>query len=97
MQMWWVYLVRCGDGSLYTGITVDVERRFREHTGTGKRGAKYLRGRGPLLLAFKKKIGEKGLALKVERRIKKLGKSKKEALLNSTSMIQGIIERAENG
>ncbi len=97
MKTWWIYLVRCNDGSLYTGITVDVERRLVEHQGTGKRGAKYLRGRGPLILEFKKRIGEKGLALKVERRIKRLEKSRKEDLLNNRSIIQEIIARSEVG
>jgi putative endonuclease len=87
--------VRCKDGSLYTGICLDVEKRLREHRNSGNRGAKYLRGRGPLALVLKKKIGKKSLALKIEMRIKKLEKAKKEALLTSPSMMQAIMERSE--
>lgn len=47
MQVWSVYIIRCGDDSLYTGITTELPRRLREHGGTGTAGAKYLRGRGP--------------------------------------------------
>lgn len=81
MKRWWVYLIRCKDGSLYTGIAMDVTRRFSEHQAGGKRCAKYLRGRGPLALVFQKKIGDKSLALKVERRIKHMDKPRKEALV----------------
>ena len=91
MQTWWVYMVRCTDGSLYTGITMDVKKRFREHQDGGNRGAKYLRGRGPLLLVFRRKIGEKGLALKVEMQIKKLKKDKKETLVRDQTLIRSLI------
>jgi putative endonuclease len=86
MKIWWVYLVRCKDGSLYTGIAVDVAKRFSEHQEGGKRCAKYLRGRGPLALVFQQKIGDKSLALKVERRIKRMDKPQKEALVADLSM-----------
>ena len=75
---WYVYMVRCNDGKLYTGIATDIDRRFAEHQ-SGK-GAKYLRGRGPLRLAFKEKIGRRSSALKMERLIKKLPKSEKERI-----------------
>ncbi len=64
---------------MYTGITTDVKRRFEEHKG-GSRGSKYLRGKAPLELVLKKKVGDKGLALKVEDRVKKFTKIKKELL-----------------
>ncbi len=79
MQKWYLYIVRCRNGSLYTGIATDVERRFAEHQ-TNK-GSKYLRGRGPLKLVFKKQIGKKELALKIERLVKRLPKLKKEKLI----------------
>lgn len=66
-----VYLVRCRDGSLYTGIAIDVDRRFSEHRESPK-GAKYLRGRGPLELVYRKRIGSRALASSVEARIKRL-------------------------
>ncbi len=55
MKRWYLYLVRCGDGTLYTGISTDVGRRLAEHRA-GK-GARYLRGRGPLSLARKVRVG----------------------------------------
>ena len=78
---WVVYILRCADGSLYTGIATDVARRMNEHRARGARGAKYLRGRGPLRLVWQRRIGDSSLALRVERRIKRLPKPAKEALL----------------
>jgi putative endonuclease len=78
MSDWYFYLVRRHDGSLYTGIASDVARRFAQHRGEGSAGSKYLKGRGPLTLVFKEKLGSKSLALQVERRVKKLSKAKKE-------------------
>lgn len=80
-------MVRCRNGSLYTGISTDVERRFGEHCrGTG---AKYLKGRGPLELVLSARIGEKGPALSAERRVKKLPKKRKEELVKS-GVLPGI-------
>ena len=78
-EIWHVYLIRCADGSLYTGITTDVERRLAEHRA-GK-GAKYLRGRGPLELAYSRPIGDRAAASREEARIKRLSKAAKEALI----------------
>lgn len=77
---WSLYLVRCGDGALYTGIATDVERRLAEHAA-GK-GAKYLRGRGPLSLAFERSVGDRGAALRMEYAIKQLSRERKEALVS---------------
>lgn len=79
---WYVYLIRCGDDTLYTGISNDVGRRFESHQGIGKQGAKYLRGRGPLELVFQKKIGSKSAASKMEQQIKKLSKLQKERIIH---------------
>ncbi|ASG01935.1 MAG: GIY-YIG nuclease family protein [Vibrio anguillarum] len=77
---WWVYLVRTRYQALYCGITTDVERRFVQHQ-TGK-GAKALRGKGPLLLVWSQRVeGGKSLALKTELAIKKLTKLQKEQLV----------------
>jgi len=78
---WFLYLIRCKDGSLYTGITTDVERRFIEHQ-SGK-GAKYLRGKAPLTLAFQQKVGSRSAALKAEASIKQLSKADKEIIINT--------------
>jgi putative endonuclease len=89
MQNWYIYLIRCKDGALYTGITTDVARRFAEHQ-KGK-GAKYLRGRGPLASVFQKKMRSKNLALAVESKVKKLTKAEKEELILSDRVVDEII------
>ena len=93
MLDWNLYLVRCHDGSLYTGITTDVARRFTEHQGNGDTGAKYLRGRGPLMLVFQKKLGSRSLALSVESKVKKLSKARKEELIRANITIDEIIKQ----
>lgn len=78
---WWVYLIRTAKGALYCGISKDVERRLSEHeSGTG-RGAKALRGKGPLELVYSRPVGHYADALKVEYRIKQLASTKKRALV----------------
>jgi putative endonuclease len=90
--VWYLYIIRCGDGSLYTGITTDVARRLVAHqAGTG---AKYLRGRGPLTLAFEARIGSKALALKAERRVKALPKARKEQLVAQCGAIPSLLPEA---
>jgi len=74
-------MVRCGDGSLYTGIATDVARRFAQHQKGGPAGSKYLKGRGPLTLVFSMKIGDKSAALKMESRIKRMPKADKERMI----------------
>ena len=76
---WYLYILRCGDGTLYTGITTDVEKRLEQHR-TGK-GAKYTRGRGPLELVYRECCGDHSDALKREIAVKKLTRSQKERLL----------------
>jgi len=88
---WFLYMVRCRDGKLYTGIATNVDRRFAEHQ-SGK-GAKYLRGRAPLKLAFKKRIGSRSLALKVERLIKRLPKNKKERVVATGIVLDQVLKR----
>lgn len=76
MPAYSVYLVRCRDGSLYTGIATDVSRRIAEHKDSA-RGAKYLRGKGPLTLIYQQEIGDRSLASKIESRIKRLSSTEK--------------------
>lgn len=94
MADWYLYLVRCYDGSLYTGISTDIARRFAQHQGEGSAGSKYLKGRSPLTLVFKKKLGSKSLASKVERKVKKLSKVRKEKLIRTKKDIEVMIKRA---
>lgn len=75
---WFVYILRCGDGTLYTGITDDVEKRLAAHRA-GK-GAKYTRGRGPLEPVYVEEQPDKPSALRREISIKKLPRQKKLAL-----------------
>lgn len=91
--MWSVYLIRTAQGELYTGIAVDVARRCAQHTAG--RGAKYLRGRGPLTLAFRRRVGEHGLALRVERRIKGLAREDKERLVRARPSLKRLLKRLE--
>lgn len=76
---WFVYMLRCGDGTLYTGATDDVPRRLAAHRA-GK-GAKYTRGRGPLELVYQEQVPDKSAALKREYQIKRLAKQEKEGLI----------------
>jgi len=94
---WSVYVVRCHDGALYTGIATDVRRRIGEHAQKKGKGAKSLRGRGPLHLVFQRAIGSRGLALRVEGTIKKLPKARKEELIVREIMVDRLIELARAG
>ena len=81
---WFVYLVRCADGTLYTGIALDVAARIAAHDA-GK-GARYTRGRGPLALCATRRCDTKGEALRLERTIKRLPRSRKEAMACACSL-----------
>ena len=76
---WHLYLVRCANGDLYTGISTDVQRRFAQHETN--RGARRLKGKGPLSLVFSREVGDRSSALRLEHRVKKLTKLDKEALI----------------
>ena len=79
---WKLYILRCGDGSLYTGITTDVQKRLAAHR-SGK-GAKYTRGRGPLELVYSEKCGSHSDALRRELEIKRLTREEKETLIRQS-------------
>lgn len=82
-SVWYLYIIRCRHGELYTGITVDVEKRFAAHCA-GK-GAKYTRGRGPLTLVYKEECGNHSDALRRELQVKALTREKKEMLVKGYS------------
>jgi putative endonuclease len=84
-------MLRCGDGSLYTGIATDVSRRIAEHED-GTRGARYLRGRGPLVLVFQSEVGDRSLATRAEVRIKRLGRRAKEEFIASPRGIGRLLD-----
>ena len=75
----YVYVLRCGDGSLYTGWTNDLTRRLAAHQ-SGK-GAKYTRGRLPVEMVYSEELEDKSAALKRENELKKLKKAEKELLI----------------
>ena len=79
--VWFLYILRCKDGSLYTGITTDVAKRLEAHR-SGK-GAKYTRGRGPLELLYQEDCGTHSQALKREYAVKNLTRQEKEQLILS--------------
>jgi putative endonuclease len=76
-----LYLIQTAAGTLYTGVTTDVDRRFDEHCQSGKKAARFLRGKGPLTLLFSTEVGDKSAALRMEIAVKKLSREKKLKLV----------------
>jgi putative endonuclease len=80
-MIYYVYILRCGDGSFYTGWTNDLKKRLTAHQEG--RGAKYTRGRGPLQLVYTEEFDNKSEAIKREYHIKKMSRKEKETLIDS--------------
>ena len=80
--IWHVYIIECSTGTLYTGITTDLDRRFSEHQEQGVKCAKYLRGKGPLKMVYQEKCADRSTALKREAGIKNLSRLAKVTLIN---------------
>lgn len=80
MKPWYVYMIRCSDASLYTGVTTNVERRFAEHKD-GRKGSKYVKARIPLKVVHVEMYDSRSEAQKREHTLKKLPKPEKEALV----------------
>ncbi len=78
--MWFVYIIKCNDGSLYTGITTDLQRREAEHNSSTK-GAKYSRSRRPVTIVYSQQCANRTEAAKEEWRIKQLTKEEKLGLI----------------
>ena len=89
---WWVYILRCGDGTLYTGTAADVERRLAAHRRG--RGAKYTRGRGPLAVVYREACPDRGAALRREAAIKKYRRAEKEALITDYAERRSRMKKA---
>ncbi|WP_396588583.1 GIY-YIG nuclease family protein [Bermanella sp. R86510] len=81
---WYVYMVRCVDGSLYAGITTDIERRLYQHNSNSL-GAKYTRNRRPVELAYIEPCHDRSQASKREAQIKKLSRLQKLQLIKTTN------------
>lgn len=77
---WFVYMVRCADGSLYTGVATDLERRLTEHNAG--RGAKYTRGRTPVLLVYRERCRDRSGAVRRELIIKRMTRADKLLLID---------------
>lgn len=86
---WYLYILRCADGTLYTGITVDVQKRLAAHRA-GK-GAKYTRGRCPLELVYQEKCADHSAALRRELEIKAMTRAEKDKLLEGEHDASGAI------
>ena len=84
-QAWFLYMVRTAKGVLYTGITLDVARRFAEHQSSGPKAAKALKGKGPLSLVYVEQLESKVAAYQREYAVKKLSKEQKERLIAEAS------------
>lgn len=80
---WWVYLLECWDGTLYTGCTDNIPRRIALHNAG--RGAKYTRGRGPVILRYQEEVPDRSAALRREAAIKRLNRVEKQALITANS------------
>ena len=81
---WFVYMLRCGDGSLYTGCTNDLSRRLEAHRSG--RGAKYTRSRPPVALAYREEVPDRSAALRREAAIKRLSRREKLTLVEEKEM-----------
>ena len=87
---WYLYILRCKDDTLYTGITTDVEKRLDAHR-SGK-GAKYTRGRGPLELVYRECCGNHSQALKRELQIKSLSREEKQRLIAESVAGENVLK-----
>ena len=81
-MQYYVYILKCADGTLYTGKTVDIEKRLKAHNGIIKGGARYTSGRRPVILVYYEKFATVTEALKREYEVKKLSKIEKMLLLD---------------
>ena len=83
---WIVYILKCSDGSFYTGITNNLKKRLETHISGN--GSKYLRGRLPIKLIYKESLANRSQASKREIEIKKLNKKEKQLIINSKNKIK---------
>lgn len=93
-KAWHLYILRCRDGSLYTGITTDVKRRINQHNA-GK-GAKYTRSRNPCVLVAKWTVVSRSHALQAEHRVKCLSRKEKLALIRNPNLISLVLDKPEH-
>ena len=89
--MYYIYMLRCKDDSIYTGITTDLDRRMKEHFGAGEKSAKYTRSQVALKLEAAWQTENKALASKLEYWIKQLSKAQKEILIKDDTRMDSIM------
>ncbi len=82
-KTWSVYMVKCADGSLYTGITTNVDQRIEDHNSNNRRAAKYTKGRRPVILVYREDVNTRSQAARREQEIKRLTKRQKETLIQA--------------
>jgi putative endonuclease len=82
---WYVYILQCSDNTLYTGITVDLDRRVQEHNQDNRLGARYTRARRPVSLVYRESCSSRSAAAQREAAIRKMPRDKKQALIMSGS------------
>ncbi len=88
MSHFFVYILRCSDDTLYTGYTTDLDERIKTHNGeTKKLGAKYTRGRQPVVLVYSEACKTKSDAMKREMAIKQLSRQEKDVLVTQTTIL----------
>ncbi|REG86826.1 GIY-YIG nuclease family protein [Marinomonas pollencensis] len=94
MSEWSLYIIKTRLDTLYTGVTTDVARRFKEHSGIKKGGARYLNGKGPLELVWHQTVGSRSNALVLEYRVKQLTKRQKLQIVSGQLSVFSLIEEA---
>jgi len=92
MNNWFVYIIRSANNSLYTGITTDIDRRLQEHQGKNSKGAKALKGKGPLRMVWHTTVKDRSHASKLEYNIKQLSKADKERLVSGDYRLLPALE-----
>jgi putative endonuclease len=85
IRPWFVYILRCADDSLYTGIALDVNKRLAEHNGIVRNGARYTQARRPVRLVYQEATCSRSDACKREYAIKSLSRTDKESLIRAAS------------
>ncbi len=90
--MYYTYMLRCEDGSLYTGITTDLDRRFKEHLSGGKAGAKYTKSRKAVKIEASWASVSRSAASKLEYALKRLSKSEKELLAREPEKLSSVLD-----
>lgn len=94
---WYVYMVKCSDGSLYTGVTSDVARRLTEHVRRGARSARYTRSHPVVGLAMLWRAKSRGEALSLEWHIHHSSRTTKEELVKTPALANRLVQTAGEG